>query len=71
MNSQEDFNTAEVPITFKTFHKRHEYPSPGSLRKMVYERDINGLKEAFLKVGRRRLVLPETLFRLLRKKGSQ
>lgn len=61
---------SDIPITFKGFQKIHEYPSPGSLRKMAYERETNGLKKAFLKVGRRRLVLPATLFRLLREKGS-
>ena len=64
-------NKEEIPLTFKSFHKIYEYPSPGALRKMVYERDVNGLKEAFLKVGRRRLILPETFFRLLKKKGSK
>lgn len=61
----------DIPTTFKGFHKTYEYPSPGALRKMAFESEINGLKDAFLKVGRRRLVLPETLFRLLREKGSK
>ncbi len=61
----------DLPVTFKGFHKIYEYPSPGALRKMAFESDINGLKTAFLKIGRRRLVLPETLFRLLREKGSK
>ncbi len=61
----------DIPLTFKGFHKVYEYPGPGSLRKMAFESDVNGLKSAFLKVGRRRLVLPETLFRLLREKGSK
>ncbi len=61
----------DVPLTFKGFHKNFEYPSFGALRKMAYLSETNGLKEAFLKVGRRRLVLPETLFRLLKQKGSK
>ena len=61
----------DIPITFKGFHKNYEYPSPGALRKMAFESEINGLKNAFLKIGRRRLVLPETLFYLLREKGSK
>lgn len=64
-------NNEDVPLTFKGFNKNYDYPSLGGLRKMVYESDVNGLKEAFLKVGRRRLVLPQTLFRLLKKKGGQ
>lgn len=62
---------ADIPITFKGFHQNYEYPSPGALRKMAFESNANGLKNAFLKVGRRRLVLPETLFRLLKEKGSK
>jgi hypothetical protein len=61
----------EVPVTFKGFGKYYDYPSIGALRKMAYESEINGLKSAFLKVGRRRLVLPDTLFRLLKEKGSK
>ena len=61
----------DIPTTFKGFHKNYDYPSPGALRKMAFESEVNGLKGAFLKVGRRRLVLPETLFRLLKKKGGQ
>ncbi len=64
-------NNEDIPLTFKSFNKNYDYPSLGGLRKMVYESDVNGLKEAFLKVGRRRLVLPQTLFRLLKKKGGQ
>lgn len=61
----------DIPITFKGFHKTFECPSLGALRKMAFESEINGLSEAFLKVGRRRLILPQTLFRLLREKGSK
>lgn len=62
---------SDIPLTFKGFHKTYEYPSLGGLRKMAYESETNGLQEAFLKVGRRRLVLPGTLFRLLKQKGSK
>lgn len=61
---------SDIPITFKGFQKNFDYPSQGALRKMAFESGSNGLKNAFLKVGRRRLVLPATLFRLLREKGS-
>ena len=67
----ESIEKNDIPVTFKGFSKIYEYPSPGGLRKMAFESDINGLKNAFLKIGRRRLVLPETLFRLLREKGSK
>ncbi|HEY4832797.1 MAG TPA: hypothetical protein VIH61_09600, partial [Waddliaceae bacterium] len=60
----------DIPTTFKHFSQNYAYPSSGALRKMAFESETNGLKGAFLKIGRRRLVLPETLFRLLREKGS-
>jgi hypothetical protein len=59
----------DLPVTFKGFRKSYEYPTLGALRKMAFDSETNGLSEAFLKVGRRRLVLPETLFQLLRKKA--
>lgn len=62
---------SDIPTTFKSFHKNFDYPSPGALRKMAFESETNGLRDAFLKVGRRRLVLPDTLFHLLKKKGSK
>jgi len=61
---------SDIPVTFNGFKKNYEYPSLGALRKMAFESEINGLKNAFLKVGRRRLVLPATLFRLIKEKGS-
>jgi hypothetical protein len=61
----------EIPLIFKDFTRTYSWPNMGSLRKMAFESEKNGLKKAFLKIGRRRLVLPETLFRLLREKGSK
>jgi hypothetical protein len=61
----------EVPLTFKDFTGAYSWPNMGSLRKMAFESEINGLKQAFLKIGRRRLVLPTTLFHLLREMGSK
>jgi len=71
MSRLESLESNEIPLTFKGFSKNYEYPSLGGLRKMAFESEINGLKKAFLKVGRRRLVLPDTLFRLLREKGGE
>lgn len=61
----------DIPTTFKHFGHQYDYPTPGALRKMAFESAHNGLKAAFLKIGRRRLVLPATLFRLLKEKGSK
>jgi hypothetical protein len=71
MNNSESLDKRDIPVTFKGFGKSYEYPTLGALRKMAFESECNGLKEAFLKIGRRRLVLPETLFRLLKEKGSK
>ena len=71
MNNSESFHKNDIPVTFKGFHENYEYPSLGALRKMAFESETNGLKKAFLKIGRRRLVLPETLFLLLKEKGSK
>jgi hypothetical protein len=71
MHRSESLEKNEIPVTFKGFSKVYEYPSLCALRKMAFECENNGLKKAFLKVGRRRLVLPETLFRLLREIGSK
>lgn len=61
----------DIPITLKEFSKRHTYPSLSALRRMVFDSEINGLKTAFLKVGRRRLILPKTFFELLTKMGRK
>lgn len=70
MNNPEPSQTDDIPVTFKGFTKTYDYPGPGALRKMAFQSKKNGMKSAFLKIGRRRLVLPDTLFRLLREKGS-
>ncbi len=64
-------HSSDIPVTFKGFQKIYEYPGLGALRKMAFESEVNGLKDAFLKVGRRRLVLPATLFHLIKEKGSK
>lgn len=56
----------EIPVTFKDFTKLYSWPNMGSLRKMAYESDSNGLAKAFIKFKKRRLVLPKTLFKLLK-----
>jgi hypothetical protein len=71
MNKPESQEKTEILLTFRGFVETFKYPSLGALRKMAFESDVNGLKSAFLKIGRRRLILPETLFRLLREKGSK
>jgi len=58
-------NPSDVLLTEVTVTPSHNW------RKMAFEDEVNGMKKAFLKVGRRRLVLPATLFRLLREKGSK
>lgn len=61
----------EIPLTFKDFTSIYSWPNMGSLRKMAYESDTNGLAEAFVKFQKRRLVLPQTLFKLLKGGSSK
>ncbi len=56
----------EIPLTFKDFTATYNWPNMGSLRKMAYESTTNGLAQAFIKFKKRRLVLPQTLFKLLK-----
>jgi hypothetical protein len=56
----------EIPLTFKDFSNIYKWPNINSLRKLAYESSINGLAPAFIKFQKRRLVLPQTLFRLIR-----
>lgn len=56
----------EIPLTFKDFTNKFAWPNMGSLRKMAYESEENGLAPAFVKFKKRRLVLPQTLFKLLK-----
>jgi len=60
----------EIPLTFKDFTNAYSWPNMGSLRKMAYESESNGLASAFIKFKKRRLVLPQTLFRLLKEGGN-
>ena len=71
MSKSEFTDGNEIPVTFNQFEQTYGYPSRGALRKMAFEREINGFKGAFLKIGRRRLILPDTLFRLLRERGRE
>ena len=56
----------EIPLTFKYFTNIYGWPNMGSLRALSQESERNGLDPAFLKFGKRRFVLPQTLFRLLK-----
>ncbi len=58
--------TQEIPLTFKDFTNNYKWPNMGSLRKMAYESESNGLAPAFVKFKKRRLVLPQTLFKILK-----
>ncbi len=70
MEKEKDAQLNEIPLTFKDFTHAYNWPTMGSLRKMAYESETNGLATAFIKFKKRRLVLPYTLFKLL-KEGTQ
>jgi hypothetical protein len=59
----------EIPLTFRYFESKYKWPTERALRKMAFERELNGLKPAFVKFRKRILVLPQTLFRLIREGG--
>jgi len=66
MKESEYIEVNEIPLTFKNFTNTYNWPNMGSLRKMAYESESNGLAKAFVKFKKRRLVLPLTLFKLLK-----
>jgi hypothetical protein len=66
MDKSEYLEKNEIPLTFKDFTNIYRWPNMGSLRKMAFESDTNGLSVAFIKFKKRRLVLPQTLFKLLK-----
>lgn len=65
----EKFNAEEIPLTFRDFETKYQWPTERSLRKLAFERESNGLGPAFVKFKKRILVLPRTLFRLIRGGG--
>lgn len=62
-------NAEEIPLTFRDFETKYQWPTERSLRKLAFERESNGLGPAFVKFKKRILVLPQTLFRLIRGGG--
>lgn len=60
----------EIPLTFKDFTNIYRWPTMGSLRKLSSLSKKNGLSDAFIKFEGKRLVLPYTLFRLLKKNDN-
>lgn len=71
MNNNFIHEKEEIPLTFKDFTNTYRWPNMGSLRKMAYESESNALAPAFVKFKKRRLVLPQTLFRLLKEWDSR
>jgi len=62
--------TKEIPITIAEFSKTYDWPNYNAIRKMIVDREKNGLEGAFIKFKGRRLVLPKTLFRLIKLNGK-
>jgi len=61
----------EIPMTLQEFAKTYKTPSFSALRDLIHNRHLNGLEVAFIKVGARRMVLPDTLFRIMRDRGNE
>lgn len=66
-----DNKCEEVPIDLKNFVQIYKWPTMGMLRHMILKRKDNGLDDAFLKFGKRMLILPSTFFKLVKKHGQK
>lgn len=58
-------------ITFRQFNNQFQWPSHLGLRSYAHKADCLGIENAFLKIGRRRLVNPRVLFNLLQNINKQ
>jgi len=65
-------SNTEVPnlLTVEQFCNKHPAFKPGGLRHLIFHEEINGLKEAFLRVGRRRLINEKIFFKILIKQNN-
>lgn len=61
----------EVPMILKDFIETYKWPTMGVLRNMIFRKESNGLDGAFLKFGKRVLILPNTFFKLLKQNSDK
>ena len=58
-----------IPIDHWGHH--YDYPPVGQMRHLCFNRHSNGLAEAFVKLGRRRLVDPVVFWKRVREQGVE
>jgi len=49
-------------ITVSDWYKYHDYPSAGSLRNFIHNKNINGFDKVIVKIGRRILIDEKAFF---------
>jgi len=57
-------------LTFLQFSERYPWPSKSGLQSYYYRRKEKGLEKAFVKFGKRVLVIPEVFFNIINKDGE-
>ena len=57
--------------TVNQFSDKNPVFSVGSLRHLIFHSETNGFKEAFPKVGRRRLINDDIFFEVIEKQNSR
>jgi hypothetical protein len=56
----------DAPIPIKMFCKIYKWPTESAMRSYIFRKNENGLKDCFIKVGRRILVHPKKFFNKIR-----
>ena len=57
---------SDLPITVNIFCEKFSWPTESAMRSYILRSKKFGLCDAFLSVGRRVLILPNTFFRLIK-----
>ncbi len=61
-------------LTIRQFCAKYPWPSESAMRSYIYRADVLGISEAFVRVGRRVLIMPNNFFLLIKqieKKSTQ
>lgn len=58
-------------VTIKQFCTAFPWPSESAMRSYIYRAEVLGLSEAFVRVGRRVLIMPKSFFSLIKQIESR
>lgn len=58
-------------LTVKQFCATFPWPSESAMRSYIYRADVLGLSDAFVRVGRRVLITPQSFFSLIKQVESR